>query len=131
MPNTPLQETPDFGKLVVVRTNKGSFTGSASISYNTTVTTTIAHGLGYIPAMLVYINAVSVVTLQGGTGITSLPVTYTFPGASQSNPIFTIQSRVDSTNLYIDFICMSGTANNFSSYTWPYQYYLFQSEAIT
>jgi len=116
--------TSDLNSFKIAKKGTYSYTGLASISNNTTDTITIPHGLGTTPVALVYVNAVAVVTLQGGKGITTLPVDYVLPGASQSNTIFTLQARVDSTNLYLDFICHAGTANNFSTYTWPYTYYL-------
>ena len=122
--NANLVLTSDLNSFKIAKTGTYAYAGLASISNNTTSTVTIPHGLGTTPVALVYVNAVAVVTLQGGNGITPLPVDYVLPGVSQSNTIFTLQSRVDSTNLDLDFICHAGTANNFSAYTWNYVYYL-------
>lgn len=113
----------------VVASSTASLTGSSSINNNQTQTQTIAHNLGFTPAVLIYVNAVSVVGIQGGGGLTNLPVSYILPGIATSYPIITLQNRIDSTNLYLDLVCHLGTANNFSAYTWTYRYYLLQETA--
>lgn len=119
----------DQNMFKIVSKGTASLTGSASISSGTTQTVTVAHNLGFTPASLVYSNAAAVITLQGGSGITTLPIMYVFPGATQSNMFFFIQSRVDSSNIYFDFVCTSGTNNNYSAYTWSFIYYLLQETA--
>lgn len=113
----------------IVVSGEQSVVGPASIDFNQESTTTIPHNLGFVPSILVYVNAVSVVSLQGGNGIMNLPVQYIFPASGGGFPLLTLQARVDDTNLYIDFACHAGTANDFSSYTWDFKYYIFQETA--
>lgn len=113
----------------IVRTDTTSYVGSSSISASDTDTKTIPHNLGYTPALVIYVDAPAIIGFMGGGGITSMPITYVLPGASQSNPLFTIRARVDNDNIYIDFICFVGTSNDYSTYTWNFKYYLLQETA--
>jgi hypothetical protein len=97
-----------------------------SMGSGTTVTTTVAHNLGYTPAVNIYVNAAAVAALQGGSGLTGLPLTYV---AVPNTPMFTIQYRIDNDNLYIDFINHLGGTTNLTGYTWTFKYYLLQETA--
>lgn len=100
--------------------------GGTSMSSGSTTTTTVPHGLGYIPVIHIYVNAEAVAALQGGGGLTGLPLTYVVvPNA----PMFTIQYRIDEDNLYIDFINHLGGTVNITGYTWDFKYYLMQETA--
>lgn len=82
----------------------------------TAYTTTIPHGLSFVPGMVVYINSSPTVTaLNGLNGNIPTPWPVTISAA-------TVFPATDATNLYI--IVDSQTTSNFISGIWNFTYYL-------
>lgn len=79
-----------------------SFTTSITGSATSNTVTTIAHGLGYTPAILAFLNA----GLAGGAVRTPLP-TWTTLNRDDVNHVVNfrtwINAEVDGTNVYLDF----------------------------
>jgi hypothetical protein len=92
---------------------KGSLSGGGtkSIPFNTVVTETIAHGLGYTPFVSAFIDIA-----QSGAFVT-MP-TYLISGVDQQ----TYWVKADSTNVYIKF----WQGNDFGdTYTVDYKYFIY------
>jgi len=104
--------------------NTASLVGK-NMTAGETKTVPIAHGLSTTPAFQIYVNAPSVIGLQGGSGLTNLPLIYAAGGTIG----LILQARVDSTNLYLDLINVGATTVDYSAYTWSFKYYLLQETA--
>lgn len=106
----------------------------ASWTSGTVITATIPlpPGVTGTPACQVFVSNPSIFgSYTGGNGLTNLPcTTYAIIGGTGGVAYFYQQARIDSTNLYIDLINMSGgTISGYNIYTWSYRYYILQETA--
>lgn len=114
----------------IVQTGTTTKSPPSSWSNGNVQTITISHGLGFKPAFLVYVTNpdLSGVGYINSNNLTNLPSTiYVTSGGSS---IIISTADVDTSNLYIHLLNLSGgTASGLDAYTWTYKYYILQETA--
>jgi len=87
-----------------------------------TATTSAAHGLSYVPAILAFVQNTS----------EYVPVPYTFyTGTGTTGQWVTVSARVDATNVYlvVDSVIAGGSGISYPAGTFSLKYYLLQETA--
>lgn len=112
---------------VIVLSGTTTLTVPNPVPASTTYTTTIAHNLGIVPASICFVNLPSsiAITLPGQN--TPLPYyNVANGGGTTTTTAFMILTRVDSTNLYIDWKSNYAVALSDVNGIYTYKYYLLQ-----
>ncbi len=86
-----------------------------------TQTATVAHNLGYTPAVMAFVDNPAITGIYGAKGLTALPSLFALSGMS----FIWSQCRVDDTNVYFDLTNIySAAANNYDVYSWSFKAYI-------